>query len=50
MQSLDTFVHISEPVKDAAGVAVSQKYRLGTQRLIIAVVHWFRLCYSSTSS
>jgi hypothetical protein len=23
MQSLDSFVHISEPVKDAAGVAVS---------------------------
>lgn len=24
MQSLDSFVHISEPVKDAAGVAVSR--------------------------
>jgi hypothetical protein len=25
MQSLDSFVHISEPVKDAAGVAVSER-------------------------
>jgi len=27
MQSLDPFVHISEPVKDAAGVAVSSECR-----------------------
>jgi hypothetical protein len=33
MQSLDSFVHISEPVKDAAGVAVGRQQR--DQR-----VHW----------